>query len=141
MEYVEIPPASLSTFEVMNPGPTTAMKSASRRQSTRVLRGQRFSFFRSASIRGISVFRSMTKPIPEKLTFRFASVDFCGEPSYNVVHGNRADWHAVLIHHTKNAQIIFIEQLQNFFLARVGRQRQQRLGLQRIHRLSCRRQK
>src|SRR5215470_6005031 len=90
-----MPPASLSTLAVMNPGPTTARTSAMRRRH-------------SLS----QVMTLQTRPSPLMAVSQHRD---------HVVSGDDAGQPAVFVDDGERDEIVFVEQLRDIGLRRVGR--------------------
>src|SRR3954468_24383922 len=101
-EYVEMPPASLSTVDVIRPGPSTAKKSARRVQAWRPRRRARTTPSRHCSTR--SLMATMFKPA--------SSSQLGAQSRHDIVHRYHADGPAAAIHHGQAAQVVLIEQLK-----------------------------
>src|SRR5258708_40178236 len=103
-----MPPASLSTLDVIMPGPTTARSSVSRRRRLR----RRFCKF---------VPRPFSPSIPEVICLqlispcRFPSYLFLHQPRYHVVHRDCSNGTFVLIHDGQHSQVVLVENLKHFF--------------------------
>src|SRR6202030_3923700 len=155
-----MPPASLSTFEVMRPGPTTARNSAMRRRNGR--RRRLISLPRtlmSANVRSIvtQVFillmralqidsRRKQRSWPPAYecyagsahripTSECQVLQPCVHATDYVVDRNRADRAVVCINDCEAAQIILIEQLKHFLFVGIRAHRDDRLETQFIHAL------
>src|SRR5258708_1143396 len=107
-----MPPASLSTLEVMIPGPITASSSVRR------LRKARSRFCRPVpGVRSpcpLSALASQFMPFPNFLLFFFTSLFpyflLLDEPRNHIVHGDRPNRAILLTHHRERAQVVLVKQ-------------------------------
>src|SRR5271155_4241945 len=153
--YVLIPPASLSTLEVISPGPTTARNTARRRRKVRLRRVK--SLLRVFSVESLSVtvsrlviritslkfqisnFKSQISNLKSQIStfkseiLRLPWLQLGPHMAHNVIHGDGPNRAIALVHHRQAAQIVFVEQLKNFLLLRVGHHRKLRRGSQFRH--------
>src|SRR5580658_7624926 len=121
--YVLIPPASLSTLDVISPGPTTARNTARRRRNVRLRRVK--SLLRVFSVESLSVTVSrlvirITSPKFQlsnfKSQFQISNLPLLQlgpHMTHDVIHGDGSDRAVTRVHHRQAAQIVFIEQLEN----------------------------
>src|SRR5580698_8030548 len=105
-----MPPASLSTLDVIRPGPMTASNTARRRRVTRVRRRKSFPRFDHVA------------SAPELALVSFIALDvrlgeFLLQLTHNVVHGDRADRMLFGVHHREAAQVVLVEKLEHVFIA------------------------
>ncbi len=127
-----MPPASLSTLEVISPGPDHRQQ---QRQAPPQRRG-RACVDRCRDPVNALVPRSMARPVHACLNLSLSHADLaidaiaCTQTRDHVVHGDRADGTALRSTTPQAAQVVLVEQLEDFLLVRVGRHRNQRLGLQ-----------
>src|SRR5580658_1938396 len=127
--YVLIPPASLSTLDVISPGPTTARNTARRRRNVRLRRVK--SLLRVFSVESLSVTVSRLVIALDSLNLK--SLQLGPHMAHHVIHGDGSNRAIAFIYHRQAAQIVFVEQLENFLLLRVGRHRELRRGSQFRH--------
>src|SRR4029077_9646060 len=124
--YTEIPPASLSTLEVISPGPITASSSVRRCRSPR----RRFckSLPRDLTASTCVVIDSQfISPFPIPLSLH--------QPRHHVVHRDGSDRPALPVGHRQHAQVVLVEQLEHVAFIGIPRDAQQRLRLQLRHAL------
>src|SRR5216683_2815363 len=127
-----MPPASLSTLEVMIPGPITASSSVRR------LRKPRNRFCRSVPrVRrpcALSAMASQFMRFPNLLLSFFTSLFpyflLLDEPRNHIVHGNRPNRAILLTHHGERAQVVLVKQFEYVALIGVGGDAEQRFQLQ-----------
>src|SRR5262245_32144905 len=96
-----MPPASLSTLAVMNPGPMTA------------------------STRAIRVFQCFHENVTGTSGSRLAAMSEHGD---HVVGGDDAGKAFVLVHHGERHEVVFVEQGRDFIVRRVRRAADWRLA-------------
>src|SRR5580704_7093002 len=116
-----MPPASLSTFEVIRPGPSTANSNARRRQVWRPRRCTLTAFWRHFSTRSLIVVKFISL---------FATACFYKWARRRVTTSSTAitPGAAVRIHHAQGAQVVLVKKLENLFFVGVRWHRNQRLG-------------
>src|SRR5258707_13358382 len=96
-----MPPASLSTLEVINPGPTTASSSVKRRRSPRIF------FCKSVSpVLTRSNFAVMASQFIALLEFPFLVFQ---QLCHHVFHGDRANRPVFFINYRPHPQIVLVE--------------------------------
>src|ERR1700690_3802857 len=119
-----MPPASLSTLDVMRPGPTTAKKTTRRLRQARLRRMKSLPReFQAPLLAGDLVWSLM------RLRLRSRNLAFCAQATDDVVHRDRADRMAQVVYDGEAAQIVFVEQLKNVRVFGIC--------LHRKHRLEC----
>src|ERR1700690_2369009 len=125
-EYVKMPPASLSTFAVMNPGPTTA-------KNSRIWNFQRLRNFMRAVQGGSNMpnsrFRINGDGSSEqaKLRCRKEKIRVCrgrysklgAQHIDDIVGRDHAHQMILPVDHRQGKQVVLIEQLSKFFLFRI----------------------
>src|SRR5207245_10134387 len=90
-----MPPASLSTLEVISPGPTTAQKRTRRRRSWRLpWRKARPRARHSSTLDKIGV---------QFIQFRASLLSALPKPAHHSVHGNDTDPPPLRVHHAQPA--------------------------------------
>src|ERR1700732_3694605 len=124
--YTEIPPASLSTLEVINPGPITASSNVRRCRSAR----RRF-----CKLLPRDFTASTRVVIASQFIGAFSISLFLHQPRHHVIHRDGANRPALAVRHRQHAQVVFIEQLKDVAFVRIPRDAEQRLRLQLGHTL------
>src|ERR1700676_2484879 len=136
-----MPPASLSTLEVMMPGPTTTRKRAMRRRQALPREKKPKGRARRRSMRLLTAARFMGVNLQKGGEIR-SRVGSCVHQAGNyVVYGDGADGAIVLVGDGEHAQIVFVEKFENVFFAVVGFDGHKRLGFQFTHVLGGRGEK
>src|SRR2546426_6143281 len=120
-----MPPASLSTLEVISPGPTTAQKRTRRRRRWRLpWRKARPRARHSSTLDKIGV---------QFIQFRASLLSALPKPAHHIVHGNDTDRSAVLVHHAQTTQVVLVKHLEDFLVFRPGLHRDERFRFQLDH--------
>src|SRR6266851_1689676 len=117
-----MPPASLSTLEVIIPGPITANSSVRRRRKARSR------FCRSVPrVRRPWALSAMASQFMRFRIFQCLSLlHFCAiwllldEPRNHIIHGNRSNRVILVTHHGKGAQVVLVKQFEYVALIGVG---------------------
>src|SRR5207244_11994856 len=120
-----MPPASLSTWEVISPGPTTAQKRTRRRRRWRLpWRKARPRARHSSTLDKIGV---------QFIQFRASLLSALPKPAHHIVHGNDTDRSAVLVHHAQTPQLVLVINLEAFLAFCLGLPRDDRFTFQLDH--------
>src|ERR1700676_1689623 len=136
-----MPPASLSTLEVMMPGPTTARKRAMRRRQALPREKKPKVRARRRSMRLLTAARFMGVNLQKGGEIRSQGRSWVHQAGNYVVYGDGANGAIVLAGDGEHAQVVFVEKFENVFFAVVGFDRDERLGLQLAHVLAGRGEK
>src|SRR5215468_844246 len=105
-----MPPASLSTLEVIRPGPTTARKRPNRRRSRRVRLRRAMPRSRQASTLAEMTVQSIAGLVAQE------PLTAAGQPGHHVVHSDGTDRPPVLLHHAQAAQIVLVKQVEDLLV-------------------------
>src|SRR5258708_21275569 len=114
----EIPPASLSTLEVISPGPITASNNVRRCRSARSRFCKLLPRDFTASTRVV---------IASQFIGPFSIPLFLHQPRHHVIHRDGSDRPALAVAHRKHAQVVLIQQLNDVAFVRIPRHAAQRL--------------
>src|SRR6266481_2537585 len=129
-----MPPASLSTLEVISPGPTTASSKVRRRRkarifcckfSPRVSRPSKLDLMVSQFIRCFRFPSYFLLPTSYVLLFHKAR--------NHIVHGDRTDGAFFFVHYREHSQVVFVEQLEDVFFVGLSGNAEQRLASKFLH--------
>src|ERR1700747_593914 len=114
-----MPPASLSTLDVIKPGPTTARKTARRRRRLRLRRPR--SLPRVLSVESVSFSVALVVVIAATYFKLKLKSQFVAHAAHDVVYRDRANRAILPIYHRQTPQIVLVEQLKYFLIFGVRR--------------------
>src|SRR5580704_2252530 len=123
-----MPPASLSTFEVMSPGPTTARNRAMRLRQKAERRLKFVPRLFQAPRASVNVVQVFIARILDESFFSARFLELPAHPADYVVHRDCSDGMLLLVDDGEAAQIVFVEQFENVFVLGIRRNKKERLG-------------